>query len=413
MATVLESFLGSLMGVRVGDALGVPVEILSTEQILEITGPAGITTFLDPQQYRTDAPTWAEELKALSAGDYTDDWQLTRAGTRSLIDCTQLDVAHLGRCYVNEMHHCRLGWGNTTIRGLTEISSWLNSPGTHGRTPGDFARFPGQAKPGVGCGNGVAMRMTPFALMMHRAYTSNGRLSPGALEPFQEMIWNVGGLTHPDPRASIGAFAIASFVAALTARNEPMQSRDDLLGLLMHIEDQVDTMETHSRCQTEAMRVLDTMSHVLNSVRTFMFTMPGIKTVDQIRSFLGTSCHTLESVPFCIAVFLRHPTDFRLALKETIEAGGDTDTNAAIVGSMVGANVGINGIPDEWRRFRPDFIEAEELGTQLWQLSEDTRLASGSSSETHASLRLAHNLPQWNFSKRPGHEHISCSDHFS
>ena len=36
---------------------------------------------------------------------------------------------------------------------------------------------------------------------------------------------------------------------------------------------------------------------------------------------------------------------FKKALKETINLGGDTDTNACIVGGMVGALVGLKYIP--------------------------------------------------------------------
>jgi ADP-ribosylglycohydrolase len=36
---------------------------------------------------------------------------------------------------------------------------------------------------------------------------------------------------------------------------------------------------------------------------------------------------------------------FKKALKETINLGGDTDTNACIVGGMVGALVGLKSIP--------------------------------------------------------------------
>lgn len=36
------------------------------------------------------------------------------------------------------------------------------------------------------------------------------------------------------------------------------------------------------------------------------------------------------------------------ALQRMLLKGGDTDTNAAIVGGMMGAAVGIEGIPKEW-----------------------------------------------------------------
>ena len=37
---------------------------------------------------------------------------------------------------------------------------------------------------------------------------------------------------------------------------------------------------------------------------------------------------------------------YYLAIRETIRLGGDTDTNACIVGGMIGALVGIHSIPD-------------------------------------------------------------------
>jgi len=60
----------------------------------------------------------------------------------------------------------------------------------------------------------------------------------------------------------------------------------------------------------------------------------------------GTSCYCLESVPFAISVFFRHPTDFRAGIFEAVNAGGDTDSNASMVGALIGANVGMTGIPE-------------------------------------------------------------------
>jgi len=37
-------------------------------------------------------------------------------------------------------------------------------------------------------------------------------------------------------------------------------------------------------------------------------------------------------------------------LKQTITAGGDCDTNAAIVGGIVALSVGYENIPAEWRQ---------------------------------------------------------------
>ena len=48
---------------------------------------------------------------------------------------------------------------------------------------------------------------------------------------------------------------------------------------------------------------------------------------------------------FC---WLRHPADFRAALEEVVLLGGDADTTGTITGSLAGATVGANGIPQEW-----------------------------------------------------------------
>jgi ADP-ribosyl-[dinitrogen reductase] hydrolase len=40
---------------------------------------------------------------------------------------------------------------------------------------------------------------------------------------------------------------------------------------------------------------------------------------------------------------------YHKAVRRTIQCGGDTDTNAAIVGGMVGALVGISAIPEEMK----------------------------------------------------------------
>ncbi len=373
MPTRLSRFQGSLMGVRIGDALGMPFEILTRDQIAELTGPTGVTSFLAPQHGAFDVPNWAKKLGGFKAGDCTDDWQMTRAGAQSLIFTHgQLNLHNLAWYYLAEMNRQKLGWDGTTVRGLVEIETWLKSQQTQGREPGTFATFPDEHQPGDGCGNGVAMRIAPHGLLVHRAY-QNGRLMPGTLIPFQEIVWYVGGLTHPDPRASIGAFAIASLIARLASNEGEPFTRERLVPSLSDLCLQIISMELSQEALVHMPSGVEAFSTRLDLVKTLFKEGAG---PTRFATELGTSCYTLESVPFSIAMALCHPTDFRSALKATIEAGGDTDTNAAIVGAIVGANVGLEGIPEEWRTFRPDFWEATKLGSELYGLSEQIRLAA-------------------------------------
>ncbi len=59
-----------------------------------------------------------------------------------------------------------------------------------------------------------------------------------------------------------------------------------------------------------------------------------------------------DTVPFCIWMAAHHLNRFVEALAKTISAGGDCDTNAAIVGGIVALSAGREAIPGEWLNAR-------------------------------------------------------------
>ncbi len=63
----------------------------------------------------------------------------------------------------------------------------------------------------------------------------------------------------------------------------------------------------------------------------------------------GVTGYSYHTVPIVLHAWLRHPEDYIAAVKEVIRCGGDTDTSAAIVGAITGARVGVEGIPVAWR----------------------------------------------------------------
>mgnify|MGYP001564498191 CR=1 FL=1 len=377
MVTRLERFQGALIGTRIGDSMGLPWETMTPKAIRKITGPEGITTFVSPQQ-RSDAPAWARKLASLKPGDHSDDWQMTRAGAKSLIRCRELNLEDLARAYIDEMNACHLGWGGTTKHGLREIERWFKSSGREGRRPGDFCQPSLNPKPGTGAGNGVAMRIAPIGLWWSWIFWVRDN-TPLLAGHFSKEVWEVGGLTHPHPLASFGAHIIATTIARLASQDgPPIEGRDllrmcgdigmrDLLGMEVGFTPEVGFVPMEYP--------LARTSIFYRFMRVVLGQAFGSSDEDPV-THPGTSSYVMDSVPFAITTFLRHPTDFRAALKEAVEAGGDTDTNAAIVGSLVGANVGIEGIPQEWRTFREDFNEATELGIGLWETVQATIAAN-------------------------------------
>ena len=55
-----------------------------------------------------------------------------------------------------------------------------------------------------------------------------------------------------------------------------------------------------------------------------------------------------DTVPFCLWVVAKHPDDFVDAFWATASVGGDIDTTCSIVGGILGARCGEQGIPAEW-----------------------------------------------------------------
>ncbi|MBV8413895.1 MAG: ADP-ribosylglycohydrolase family protein [Verrucomicrobia bacterium] len=63
----------------------------------------------------------------------------------------------------------------------------------------------------------------------------------------------------------------------------------------------------------------------------------------------GQSCPLISSFPASIHALLKHPDDFKSGILATLRAGGDNAGRASMLGSWLGAHLGINNIPKNWR----------------------------------------------------------------
>ena len=64
------------------------------------------------------------------------------------------------------------------------------------------------------------------------------------------------------------------------------------------------------------------------------------------------------------------PLDLEAALRRVVEAGGDTDTNAAVAGAVLGARYGSAAIPERWLECVPERDHIEGLADALVALSD-------------------------------------------
>jgi ADP-ribosylglycohydrolase len=357
--SLLSKIQGSFLGVIIGDAMGMPWEIFNAEKIAELTEGAGVTGFTSPVFRRL------AETEHLKLGSPTDDWQGSLAVGKSLIRRRGFDLFDQTLAQIAAYETNPAGWGGTTRRGLEQLRDYFTSRGAEGRHPSVWPT-------GTGCGNGIAMKISPlahFCALKLRTYQS--RLAPMTAKisftslDLREWTVALGGLTHPDFRATVAGYALGSMLSDLLMfepfegpANPDSDRRASRWVLERTIELSQELEKTRPSSET------DQFSARLRRLQDEKLLFGPIET---LRDLVGTDCLALESVVFAIAVFLRHPRNFREGVLEAVNSGGDTDTIAAMAGSLIGTVVGVEGVPEEWRQFTPEFATALTLGEELFQ----------------------------------------------
>jgi ADP-ribosyl-[dinitrogen reductase] hydrolase len=138
-------------------------------------------------------------------------------------------------------------------------------------------------------------------------------------------------LTHTDPRAVWGAWLIG-----LAAWQYSRNSTD--FAMFYRLAKQHLPADA-----SPLLQVLDNLGDSLaqgESSQVFAARVCGSK---------GVSGFVLHSVPVALHVVFSHPEDFQQAILEILVCGGDTDSNAALVGGIVGARLGEARIPQAWK----------------------------------------------------------------
>ncbi len=139
-------------------------------------------------------------------------------------------------------------------------------------------------------------------------------------------------ITHRDPKAEIGALAIA-----LAARSS--MRGEGAVEYLTHLK-------RFAAPFGEAGRELVGLAW-----RAQVSAAAGEETPAFAASFgcaNGVTGYMYHSVPAVLHAWFSHPGDFARAVEAVIRCGGDADTTAAMVGAIVGARVGREGIPAAW-----------------------------------------------------------------
>lgn len=295
------------MGVAIGDALGVPLETPSPKDIavyfraLKTLGESfGLREFLDPFEYKKRRRVW------LPAGLVSDDTELTYAFGKSLVECG-FDPADQYRRYRELVH----GLATSPLTGLPMYGAPNHGAGSLTRAVTAFETFEessvAKGLP-VRPSNGSLMRTAPIALR----YTNH---DPEALIEYARAASRV---THRDPLAGDCCALYVLVLGYLMCGHDPAHAISLAWGdlRLYPISPWLRTTR-----ELEKNQLLDN---------------PGFMSGSAMRSLM-IALWAIQTAP-----------DFETGITEVIKLGGDTDTNAAIAGGLLGARFGIEGIPERW-----------------------------------------------------------------
>ncbi|MBC2657078.1 ADP-ribosylglycohydrolase family protein [Pseudomonas sp. MSSRFD41] len=305
----LQRALGAFYGLALGDALGMPTQSLSREQILQRFGTIHTLEDAGPDQ-----PIAAN----MPRGSITDD-------TEQAILIGQLLVRGQGHIAPQELAQSLIDWeAAMQARGSQD----LLGPSTKHAIEMILAGHSVEEAGRYGTTNGAAMRITPVGIASDVA----------APEAFIRAVVQACQVTH---NTSLG-IASAAAVAAVVSAGINGASLGDALALGRQIANQA---EVHGHWVAGA-----SMAARLQWAATLGVAGDKAGFAQTLYELVGTSVASQESVVASFAL-AGQVAQGRLepfeALCMAASLGGDTDTIAAILGAMLGACQGLGGWPGE------------------------------------------------------------------
>jgi len=273
-----------LLGLVAGNQLGVPTEHMGTPEAIRQAFPNGVVDLAPPPK---NSP-------------YDDDAAMALLLGESLLASKGFDANEVAKRWVKWMKVDGRGIGMTTKRALTLID--------RGKEPFEAGRLANQENPGRSAGNGSVMRCLPVALRYHDDPDRLIRIST-----------QQAAITHSDERCTWGAAAVN------------LAARELLHGNIYFIDEVV------HRIGDRAPRAL----------RDAIHRVPRERESDLPITRAGEAGYVVHCVEIAFW-FATHDRSLEEALIALAQAGGDTDTNAAVAGALLGARYGDVALPPRW-----------------------------------------------------------------
>ena len=306
---------GAMLGLAVGNLLGLKVESWRYQEI-DRRYPSGVTG-IDPLE--VDRPMDDDLAQAVELGE-------------ALIE---------GGDYINGFSDRLVIWARVNGRGMGMLTREVIDELEDGHAPPNAARIVYERNPIAP--NGGLMRCAPVALARHR--------QPDLL--VSDSAWTCV-VTHYALTCQWSCIIINGLISMLLRGAEP-----DLQAMYVaaRADGAPDMLGAASRdgIPVEILAAIDSGAPVVSDASWLR----------QEQKLIG---HTLLAMQAGLWAAVT-PLGLEPALMQIVEAGGDTDTNGAVVGAVLGARYGASEIPQRWLDCVPERRRIESLVDDLATLA--------------------------------------------
>lgn len=311
-----ETAVDMLLGIAIGDALGVPYEFLGREEMEK--NPArdmvGFKTHNQP------------------AGTWSDDSSLTFCLAEALVDGYSLKkvaanfIKWRNECYWAARNNV-FDIGITTTRAISRLEKILIN-----NTLDDLKFLKYEAEE-YDNGNGSLMRILPLV------YEIKGK----SIKNQFDIVWENSALTHRHIRAAMSCMIY--------------------LKLAEYLIDGFEKVEAYQLVRTDIMHLWDEMSFSpLEKEHFARVIQDDIRNADKAK--IKSGGYVIETLEATLWSFL-NTDSYEDAVLTAINFGHDTDTTGAVTGGIAGLCYGMKEIPEYWIVSIARMEDIIELGEKL------------------------------------------------
>lgn len=347
---------GALAGLALGDALGMPTQAMSPEQIRAVYGT--ITGLVDGDASQPYAP-------GMPAGSVTDDTEQALLVASLLI---RGRGSSSGRVALNavEFAHALLAWEDSMIeRGSLDLLGPSTKAALERVRAGEDPLTVG----GEGTTNGAAMRVTPIGIAV----------STEDPEAFAEAVWSSCRVTHATRQGFQSAALVAAAVSMGIDAQRTFTFPEDVRSLLWKALTYVESLPARGAWTPEP----DVVAATRRAMQ--LVANPSCLSRKLLVEQVGTSVASAHAIPMAFALLARAPSP--QVFIDAGSIGGDTDTIGAIAGAMLGAAIGVRYLPAGMlsRIEEVSHLILQPIASKLLELRDQALVGRQEESPTSAS----------------------------